>query len=53
MLRYLQTVVLDVDEEGKDPLILGKPFLASAGAVIDVRNEKINLNLGKSIKDEV
>jgi len=43
-------VVLDVDEEGKDPLILGRPFLASAGAVIDVRNEKINLNLEKGIK---
>jgi len=33
-------VVLDIDEEGKDPLILGRPFLASAGAVIDVRNGK-------------
>jgi len=43
-------VVLDVDEEGKDPLILGSLFLASAGAVIDVRNEKINLNLEKGIK---
>ena len=43
-------VVLDVDEEGKDPLILGRPFLASAGAVIDVRNGKINLNLEKGIK---
>jgi len=43
-------VVLDVDEEGKDPLILGRPFLASAGAVIDVRNGKIDLNLEKGIK---
>jgi len=43
-------VVLDVDEEGKDPLILGRPFLASAGAVMDVRNGKINLNLEKGIK---
>jgi len=43
-------VVLDVDEEGKDPLILDRPFLASARAVIDVRNKKINLNLEKSIK---
>ena len=43
-------VVLDVDEEGKDPLILGRPFLASAGAVIDVKNGKINLNLEKGIK---
>ena len=43
-------MVLDVYEEGKDPLILGRPFLASAGAVIDVRNGKINLNLEKGIK---
>ena len=43
-------MVLDVDEEGKDPLILGRPFLASAGAVIDVRNGKNNLNLEKGIK---
>ena len=43
-------VVLDIDDEGKDPLILGRPLLASAGAVIDVRNGKINLNLEKGIK---
>ncbi|KAG7627165.1 Retrotransposon gag domain [Arabidopsis thaliana x Arabidopsis arenosa] len=29
-------VVLKMDEESKDPLILGRPFYASAGAVIDV-----------------
>jgi len=43
-------VVLDIDDEGKDPLILGRPLLASAGAVIDVRNGKIDLNLEKGIK---
>ena len=43
-------VVLDVDEEVKDPLILGRPFLASSRTVIDVRNGKINLNLEKGIK---
>jgi len=43
-------MVLDVDEEGKDPLILGRPFLASAGVVIDVKNGKINQNLEKGIK---
>ena len=43
-------VVLDTDEEGKDPLILGRPFLASAGAVIDVGNGKIDLNLEKCIE---
>ncbi|OAO90564.1 hypothetical protein AXX17_AT5G31530 [Arabidopsis thaliana] len=45
-------VVLDIDEEGKDPLILGRPFLASVGAVIDVKNGNIDLNLEKCIKME-
>ncbi|KAG7588727.1 Retrotransposon gag domain [Arabidopsis suecica] len=39
-------IVLEMDEEPKDPLILGRPFLATAGAVIDVKNGKIDLNLG-------
>ncbi|KAG7556992.1 Retrotransposon gag domain [Arabidopsis suecica] len=43
-------VVLDIDEEAKDPLILGRPFLASVGAVIDVRYGKIDLNLGRHVK---
>ncbi|KAG7556885.1 Retrotransposon gag domain [Arabidopsis suecica] len=38
-------IVLEMDEP-KDPLILGRPFLATAGAVIDVKNGKIDLNLG-------
>ena len=43
-------VVLEMDEEPKDPLILRRPFLASVGAVIDVKDGKINLNLGKDIR---
>ncbi|KAG7585761.1 Retrotransposon gag domain [Arabidopsis thaliana x Arabidopsis arenosa] len=43
-------VVLEMDEESKDPLILGRPFLASVGAVIDVRYGKIDLNLGKHVR---
>jgi len=43
-------VVLDMEVEHKDPLILGRPFLASVGAVIDVREGKISFNLGKDIK---
>ncbi|OAO89450.1 hypothetical protein AXX17_ATUG00150 [Arabidopsis thaliana] len=43
-------VVLDMEVEHKDPLILGRPFSASVGAVIDVREGKISLNLGKHIK---
>ena len=37
-------VVLGVDEEPRD--ILGRPFLCTAGAIIDVRQGRINLHLG-------
>ena len=43
-------VVLEMDEEPKDPLILGRPFLATAGAMIDVKKWKIDLNLGKAFR---
>ncbi|KAG7530591.1 hypothetical protein ISN45_Un28g000010, partial [Arabidopsis thaliana x Arabidopsis arenosa] len=43
-------VVLEMDEEPKDPLILGRPFLATAGAMIDVKKGKIDLNLGKDFR---
>jgi len=43
-------VVLEMDEESKNLLILGTPFLASVGAVIDVRYGKIDLNLGRHVK---
>ena len=39
-------VVLKYAEEPKDPLILGRPFLATAGAIIDVRRGNIELDLG-------
>ncbi|XP_024015954.1 uncharacterized protein LOC112089204 [Eutrema salsugineum] len=39
-------IVLEMDEEPVDPLILGRPFLATAGAIIDVRGGKIDLHLG-------
>ncbi|XP_024004992.1 uncharacterized protein LOC112082123 [Eutrema salsugineum] len=39
-------VVLEYGEEPKDPLILGRPFLATAGAIIDVRKGRIALNVG-------
>jgi len=43
-------VVLDMEAEPKDPLILGRPYLASVGAMIDVKDGRISLNLGKHIK---
>ncbi|XP_056841687.1 uncharacterized protein LOC130494882 [Raphanus sativus] len=39
-------VVLELEEESKDPLILGKLFLCTVGAIIDVRQWKIDLHLG-------
>ncbi|CAA7035237.1 unnamed protein product [Microthlaspi erraticum] len=43
-------VILEMDEEPKDPLILGRPFLATAGAIIDVQRGKIELNFGDDFK---
>ncbi|KAL0713259.1 hypothetical protein Bca4012_020237 [Brassica carinata] len=40
-------VVLEMDEETKNPLILGRPFLATTGAVVNVKEGKIDLHLGK------
>ncbi|XP_024010399.1 uncharacterized protein LOC112085421 [Eutrema salsugineum] len=39
-------VVLEYGEEPKDPLIFGRPFLAAAGAIINVRKGIIALNVG-------
>ncbi|XP_019098328.1 PREDICTED: uncharacterized protein LOC109131613 [Camelina sativa] len=43
-------VVLEMDEGPKDPLLLGRPFLATAGAIIDCKKGLIELNLGKDFK---
>jgi len=43
-------VVLEMEAEPTDPLILGRPFLALVGAMIDVKDGRISLNLGKHIK---
>ncbi|KAL1199606.1 hypothetical protein V5N11_019371 [Cardamine amara subsp. amara] len=42
-------VVLDIEREPKDPLILGRPFLSTAGAIIDVSKGKIDLHLGNLV----
>ncbi|XP_074556581.1 uncharacterized protein LOC141812495 [Curcuma longa] len=39
-------VVLDMDEDPNIPIILGRPFLATAGANIDVKNRKLSLEVG-------
>ncbi|GJX32703.1 DNA-directed DNA polymerase [Tanacetum coccineum] len=54
-------VVLEMDEDELVPIILGRPFLATARAVIDVhegklslrvRNETVTFNIGKSMKSK-
>src|SRR5581483_1109805 len=40
-------VVLEMVEDVNTPIILGRPFLATAGAIIDVKNGKLSLNVGK------
>lgn len=39
-------VVLPYEKEPKDPLIFGRSFLHTAGAIIDVRQGRIGLNVG-------
>ena len=39
-------VVLDMDEDRDVPLILGRPFLATSRAVIDVEEGKLTLRIG-------
>jgi hypothetical protein len=40
---YIPTdfVVLDIEEDDDVPIILGRPFLATAGALVDVKNGRI------------
>jgi len=37
---------MEKEEESRIPIILGKPFLATAGAMIDVKNDKLSLQVG-------
>ena len=39
-------VVMDMEGEGNAPLILGRPFLATARAIIDVGDGKLQLRVG-------
>ncbi|XP_056688251.1 uncharacterized protein [Spinacia oleracea] len=44
-------VVLDIDEDVHVPIILGRPFFATEGAIIDVKQGKITLKVGKDMHD--
>ncbi|GJV00715.1 DNA-directed DNA polymerase [Tanacetum coccineum] len=39
-------IILDMTEDSRVPIILGRPFLATAQAMIDVFNKKITLKVG-------
>ena len=52
-------IVLDMEEDKDIPVILGRPFLATGGAIIDVKqgkltlqvdDEKVTFNVYKSMK---
>ncbi|KAJ9181196.1 hypothetical protein P3X46_009350 [Hevea brasiliensis] len=40
-------VILDMEEDSNIPIILERPFLATAGALIDVKGEKLTLRVGE------
>ncbi|XP_042400950.1 uncharacterized protein LOC121990979 [Zingiber officinale] len=40
-------IILDMEEDPKILIILGRPFLAKAGAIIDVKSHKLSLEIGK------
>ncbi|GJW21394.1 hypothetical protein Tco_0032016 [Tanacetum coccineum] len=44
--ELIQDRETDVDEDHKIPIILGRPFLATAHAMIDVFNKKISFKIG-------
>ncbi|GJW03916.1 DNA-directed DNA polymerase, partial [Tanacetum coccineum] len=46
MYKKLDFVILDMPEDSRVPIILGRPFLATARAMIDVFNQKITLRVG-------
>jgi hypothetical protein len=45
---YIPTdfVVMDISEDSHIPILLGRPFLATAGAIIDVKKGKITFEVG-------
>ena len=42
----LDFVVIDIEEDKKVPLLLGRPFLATRAALIDVKNGEFTLKVG-------
>ncbi|GKB92126.1 retrotransposon protein, putative, ty3-gypsy subclass [Tanacetum coccineum] len=47
--HIIDFVVLEIDEDETVPIILGRPFLATARTVIDVHEGKLSLRVGNEI----
>ena len=43
-------IVMDMEEDKEIPIILGRPFLATGGALIDVQKRKLKL---RALGDEI
>lgn len=43
----MEFAIIDVDDKVKLPVILGRPILATSKALIDVRNGRMALRVGK------
>src|SRR3954465_2764732 len=40
-------IIMDIQEDSNIPIILGRPFLATAGAIIDVKRGKLTFEVGE------
>jgi len=40
-------VVMEMEEDSQIAIVLGRPFLATAGAMIDVKNGQLSLHVGE------
>nr|GEY17369.1 reverse transcriptase domain-containing protein [Tanacetum cinerariifolium] len=46
MMEFIYFIILDMPEDSRVPIVLGRPFLATARAMIDVFNKKTTLRVG-------
>ncbi|XP_023730363.1 uncharacterized protein LOC111878078 [Lactuca sativa] len=42
-------IVLDMEEDEQVPIIIGRPFLSTAQALVDIRESKITLRVGQEV----
>lgn len=40
-------IIMDIKEDSNIPIILGKPFLATVGAIINVKQGKLTFEVGE------